>query len=83
MTPGHRERADQLAAMDLRGTRVACGITLPAIAAALSRAAGQHVPASTVQRREAHHRVTPRGAAGAAYWRVISGLAAHLEVPES
>lgn len=74
-TPGHRERAARLAAMNLGGTRTACGITLAAMGAALG------VAPATVQKWEAGTR-RPKGAAGAAYLRVMVKLAAHLEVPE-
>jgi DNA-binding transcriptional regulator YiaG len=75
VTPGHRERADRLAAMDLPGIRLRCGITASALAAGLG------VHRSTVGKWETGQR-KPGGPAGAAYWRVIAKLAAHLEVPE-
>jgi DNA-binding transcriptional regulator YiaG len=83
VTPGHRERAARLAAMDLAGTRTACGISLRAMGTALGIATGRPVPvsASTVQKWECGQR-KPRGAVGAAYLRVITKLAAHLEIPE-
>jgi len=58
-----------------RDARVRCGIPLRAMAVALG------VCFSTIARWE-NGQNTPTGPRGAAYLRVIAGLARHLEVPE-
>lgn len=66
-------RAEWLARAEPAALRVACGLTLGTLSAALG------VPKQSIWRWETGQR-TPRGAAGARYCRVIEGLARHMEV---
>lgn len=67
--------AQWLASAGAREARVACGISLQAIATVLE------VQRKAVERYERGERV-PAGATGARYRRIIEGLRRHLEVPE-
>lgn len=71
-----RQRADWLRSVDPGLVRARCGVSFRAIA----RACGVAGPA-VVYRWETGSTV-PQGAAGAAYCRIIRGLANHLEVLE-
>lgn len=67
------ESRDWLAAVNPGGLRTQCGFTLRTVADAAGTTFG------TVWKWE-QGITTPTGAAGAAYCRIVAGLARHLEV---
>jgi hypothetical protein len=70
----HRGRAVWLGDAGPREARMACGVSCSTV----SRALG--LPKATVSNWERRIREAPKGAAGAAWCRVVAGFLRHLEV---